>query len=833
MSAATGIKVLELAESPGGEYGGKLLADFGADVIKIERPGCGSPTRSIGPFAGSKPHIERSGLFAYLNTNKRSLVLDVSRAEDLATLQQLFAQVDVVIDDHDAAWLARVGLDAATVERRYPHLIVCSVTNFGLNPADDRLHSEDINVFQSSGWGYHSPTNADPALPPLKAPRFLPSYEGGLEAALCIAAALFDKGNDDKRNDHKHGDDQRNGDKNADAARGRFIEVSKQEVMASRVDYVLAQMIAGDMDASLERSAFDLGGPSGIFACLDGHLYMWLSAPSHWQGLRELLDDTAWMDEFPAHWMERDCTRERVATCKNHIAAWLKSQHKHEVAARAQALGVTLVAVNNPRDLLDSPQYQFRRFFTQLDHPVLGAAIYPTVPYQLSRTPAQLKTAAPLLGQHTEECLREFSAASAKYSSSSSLPRDARRGPLAGLRVVELTKVWAGPYVGKLLAFLGAEVIRVESEDSLDVTRTYGVSDIDKAPGFKSVNPQKLGVQINTKTEKGVQLLLDLIGKSDIFVENLRPGAIGRMELGYERAKAANPKIIYVSMGMFGNEGPLAYQTGYAPCFAALGGITALVGHSVDTPAGLNQRYSDSTFGAAATFAALMALLHRQRAGVGQFIDVSAVECMTSMIGDAVMNYTLNGVTEHSDGNRHPDMAPHGIYPCFGEERAGEAGAGEDGHRDWICIAITNDENWRKLAQTMQRPELAEKYSTLPARKTHEDELDNIVAQWTADKDAVELAHALQAIGIAATKSQNSVDMIADHHLWSRDFYHEITESDGSTRPILGPGWKMSRGAEITRGAPRLGEHNAYVFGEVLGLSNEVQAELSAAGVTK
>lgn len=814
MSALAGIRVLELAESPSGEFCGKLLADFGADVIKLERPAEGSPTRSLGPFAAIVPSgVERSGLFAFLNTNKRSLVLDLTAQAGLDSLNALLKQVDVVIDDHALEWLKHVGLDPEVIEANYPNLIACSVTNFGLSPADDRQHAEDLNVFHSSGWGYHSPTNADPRLPPLKGPgRFQPSYEAGLEAALCIAAAMFER---------------------SESGLGRFIEVSKQEVLTSRIDYVMAQMIAGDMDASTDRAAFDLSGPAGIFACRDGHVYIWLSAPAHWEGLRQLLDDSQWMDDFPEHWMERGCTPERVATCKKHLAEWLKTQNKHEVAARAQKLGVTLVSVNNASDLIESPQYQFRNYFTTLEHSVIRQAIYPTVPYKLSVTPAKLETSAPLLGQHTDECLRELANKkidtvvtqaidkTKRSTDSTTKSNEKKTGPLAGIRVVELTKVWAGPYVGKLLAYLGAEVIRIESEDSLDVTRTYGVSDINNAPGFKAVNPQKLGIQVNMKTEKGVELILDLIAKSDIFVENLRPGAIDRLGLGYERVKAANPNIIYTSMGMFGNEGPLSYQTGYAPCFAALGGLTSLVGYSGESPAGINQRYSDSTFGAAAAYASLVALLYRQRQDVGQFIDVSAVECMSSMIGDAIMDFSLNGHIQRCNGNRHADMSPHGIYPC----REG----------DWLCIAVRNDKQWSALANAMNRPELSDdaRFRTLYARKANEDQLDSLVAQWTAGQDAVELGVALQQLGIAATKSQNSLDMIADHHLWSRDFYHEVTESDGSTRPILGPGWKMSRGAEITRGAPRLGEHNAYVFGDVLGLSKEQQAELTAAGVTK
>jgi len=397
----------------------------------------------------------------------------------------------------------------------------------------------------------------------------------------------------------------------------------------------------------------------------------------------------------------------------------------------------------------------------------------------------------------------------------------ARGGPLQGVRVVELTKVWAGPYAGKLMAFLGAEVIRVESEQSLDVTRIYGVDNINKAPGFMAVNPQKLSVQIDMKSADGIKLILDLVRESDILIENLRPGAIERLGLGYAAVKAAKPDIVYLSMGMYGNEGPLAYQTGYAPCFAALSGLSSVVGYEGQPPAGMNVRYGDSTFGAYAAYAAISALLHRRLTGEGQFIDVSAVESMSSMIGDALMNYTLNGNIQTSDGNGHADMAPHGIYPCKDDE--------------WICIAASSDATWRATAQVMAQPALAddERFRTQAARKANEAVLNQLISAWTAGHDAQTLAAELQQAGVAATKSLSSVDLVADFHLWGRDFYHEVTETGGTTRPIVGPGWKMSRGAEITTGAPRLGEHNAYIFGEILGLSPEDQQKLTAAGVTR
>lgn len=396
-----------------------------------------------------------------------------------------------------------------------------------------------------------------------------------------------------------------------------------------------------------------------------------------------------------------------------------------------------------------------------------------------------------------------------------------RGGPLEGVRVVELSKIWAGPATGKHFAFLGAEVIKIESHSSLDGARYYGVDDINKSPGFQSVNPQKLSAQIDMKSEKGVELILDLLRESDILVENLRPGAMDRLGLGYDVVKAVNPGIIYISMGMWGHDGPLSYQTGFAPCFNALGGLSVLVGYEGRPPTGTNIRYADPTYGTAAAYAGLVALLHRHRTGVGQFVDVSAVECMTSMIADTVMDHTLNGIEHDCDGNRHPEMVPHGVYPC------------RDG--DWISIAVSSDEAWCALADVMGCAGLgsAPRFASLADRKANEAELDRIVADWTTGRDVAEMVSALQARGVAAGKSRNTIDLVSDDLLWSRGFYPEIAEFDGHTKPIIGPAAKMTRAAAITDGAPRLGDHTAYVLGDILGLSAEEQQKLADEGITR
>ncbi len=795
MSALSDLRVLELSSGVAAEYCGKLLADFGARVIKVEAPTTGAKSRAMGPFATGGAACERSGLFAYLNTNKQSVVVDPATPDGPEALRSLIRTVDVIIDDHPKGWLEGLGIGPATCSSQQPALIVCSITPFGYEAPAALQIARSINVLHSS-WGYHSPCAADPAKPPLSGVgRFLPDYESGLVAALALAAAAYWR---------------------ESSGRGQFIDVSQQASMSSLVDYVLGQMVAGTMEVSDRRQAYDLGGPATFFQCRDGYVYLWMSEPGHWDGMSTLMGDPAWMREYPARWLELHITPERIDRCRMEIARWMKDQNKSDVASRAQKLGVPLVPVNTMEDVFRSSQLEFRKFFTQIEHPSLGKLHYPTVPYRLSATPARIDKPAPLLGQHTDEVMREVSQGmTARKSGRPPDERAPRGGPLQGVRVLEVTKIWAGPYTGKLLSFLGAEVIRVESYDSLDATRAFGNTDINDAPGFQAINPGKYSVQISMKGEEGRRLVRELAKVSDIFIENLRPGAAQRMGLGYEALRAAKRDIIAVSMSMHGNEGPLSYQTGYAPCFSALAGICHMAGYEGGPPVLFNQRYGDSSYGTAAAYAAVIALLQRRRTGEGQFVDVSAVESLTAMLGDCFMDYFVTGQVPERQGARHAEMAPHGLYPCA------------DG--EWISIAVQTDEEWRALCEAMGQPALAARYPDLRSRRANVRELDGTLAAWTSSQPAGELSGELQRRGVAAFKSLNSIDLVSDERLWQREFYTHVTDRAQRSIPIVGAPWRMSATPPaISRAAPQLGEQNDYVLGELLGLSTEQRQRLVA-----
>lgn len=397
------------------------------------------------------------------------------------------------------------------------------------------------------------------------------------------------------------------------------------------------------------------------------------------------------------------------------------------------------------------------------------------------------------------------------------MPLPDRGGPLAGVRVLEITKVWAGPYAGKMLAHLGAEVIKIESSTNLDEMRAYGGVDINSAPYFLSINQEILSVQVNMKTGEGLDLLRQMVAQSDIVIDNIRPGAMERSHLGYDDLKAIKPDIIVCSIKMWGNDGPLGYQTGYAPCFAALSGLTALVGHEGETPRGMNIRYGDSTAGACAALACIAALHHRERTGEGQYIDLSAVETMTSLVGDSLFAYAVTGEVPVADGNAHPEMAPHGAYPCANGE--------------WLSIAVADDAEWQALCAVLGAEALAgdAAYATLPDRLANRLALNAALGALTAAAEASALADRLRLAGVPAFRSQSSLDLCSDDWLWGRQGYRMVSDHKTGSRPIIGPSWRMEPdAAKVERGAPLLGEHNDYVYRELLGLSEERLADLIA-----
>ncbi|MFC0203727.1 CaiB/BaiF CoA transferase family protein [Novosphingobium soli] len=378
--ALAGLLIVETAERVSGEYTGKLLADLGAQVVKVERPG-GAPTRGMGPFREGE-----SALFAYLNANKQSVVLDLDQPEDRALLDRLLERAHALVDDHAEAWLERRDLAPDAVARRHPALVHTLVTPFGQGAPATLQTLHPINVVNAGGWAYHSPSETPRDKPPLKgAGRFLPDYEAGIDAAMCTMASLLRL--------------RRTG-------RGQFVDVSEVEVQLNRIDCVLDRMLAGEAEPSQERTAYDMGGPGTAFACADGHVFLFMTTRQHWKALCALMGDPAWAGAFREDWLEFDCTPANVAQFRDRFGPWIALQQKLPITEAAQKAGVAMVPVNTAADLPRHEQFIHRGFFQQAEHPVFGTVAYPGACYRMSATPVRVRTPAPALGADQQEVKR-------------------------------------------------------------------------------------------------------------------------------------------------------------------------------------------------------------------------------------------------------------------------------------------------------------------------------------------------------------------------------------------------------------------------------------------
>lgn len=364
--------MVETAERVSGEYTGKLLADLGAQVIKVERPG-GAPTRAMGPFRNGE-----SVLFAYLNTNKQSVVLELEDPAQRALLDDLLGRAHALVDDHDDAGTRALRLNPKSIASRHPALVHTLVTPFGQGAPATLQNLRPINVINAGGWAYHSPSETPCDKPPLKgAGRFLSDYEAGIDAALCTMASLLRL--------------RRTG-------KGQSIDVSEVEVQLNRIDCVLGRMLAGEAEPSNERTAYDMGGPGTSFACLDGHVFLFMTTRHHWKALCALMGDPAWARAFREDWLEFDCTPTNVAAFRAAFSEWIAAQAKLPVTEAAQKAGVAMVPVNTAADLPIHEQFAHRAFFQKVEHPTFGTVAYPGACYRMSATPVCVRSPAPTLG---------------------------------------------------------------------------------------------------------------------------------------------------------------------------------------------------------------------------------------------------------------------------------------------------------------------------------------------------------------------------------------------------------------------------------------------------
>ncbi len=402
-----------------------------------------------------------------------------------------------------------------------------------------------------------------------------------------------------------------------------------------------------------------------------------------------------------------------------------------------------------------------------------------------------------------------------------------KRLPLEGIRVIETADVWAGPYTCSLLGDLGAEVIKVESIQRMSTRGTMlrppkqAPGYVDKDPGerpwerasvFNGVNRNKLGITLNLKDPDGVDLYKRLVRISDIVVENYATGVLDNLGIGYKVLREINPGIIMVSMPLFGATGPYKDYRGNGGTCDPIAGHTLLRCYEDGDPYYIGQTvHTDAVSSTTAVFALLAALFYRRRSGLGQYLDLSQCEGIMPHLGEAIMDYTMNGRVAQSTGNRGTVNAPHGCYRCKGDDR-------------WVTIAITSDKEWTLLQEVMGNPDWpkSDKFQDALSRVENQDELDRHIADWTSGKDHYEVMQLLQKVGIAAGTVIDHAEAYADPHVGARGFFQRVTHPVAGTHEYPGNPWKFTKTpASIRRPSNCLGEHNKQVLCGILGLSSD------------
>ena len=408
---------------------------------------------------------------------------------------------------------------------------------------------------------------------------------------------------------------------------------------------------------------------------------------------------------------------------------------------------------------------------------------------------------------------------------------------LDGLRILDLTQVAVGPYSTLLLGLMGAEVIKVESCSRMDISRgsarpTPGATRVypNGEPGERPWNRaghhvhrniNKLSLTLDLAQPRGKELFLELAKVCDALVENFRASVMDRLGLGYDVVSKVNPQLVYLKISSQGATGPEKDYGSLGSTLEQTAGLASITGYEDGTPLMTNETFPDPAVGILAVGALMAALRRRRRTGKGSFVDLSQREATVTILGEAILDYSVNGHVAGLMGNKHPMMAPHGVYPCQGEDM-------------WVAISVGTDEEWRGLCQATGQSHLARdpRFSSVSARRTNETELDELLSTWTRERDHYQVMHMLQAHGVPAGAVLKGSETIVDPHLEARGFWDLVEHPEAGTYKQVTTPWRLSKNPRRqATPAPALGEHNDFVLQELVGLSELEVEELEEQGI--
>ena len=797
MQGLEGVRVLELGSMVSAAYATKLIADLGADVIKIEDPE-GDGARRRGPFLQGVPDPEKSGLFLYLNSNKRGVTLNLRQDEGKERLRRLIAWADILIHNYSPPLMTELGINYEAVCQINSRLVMCSVTPFGLTGPYSNYKAYEINVAHSGGWGWLIPTASErPDLPPLKAFGHQSDFQGGLAAATASLAAYH---------------------RALETGEGEHIDLSVQEYIASFLEQnFIYYTYMGQVATRLGKR---LLYPWGIYECQDGLIFLVTVEEDQWKRLVDMMGNPEWgsWEIFKDGFVRG----ENQDVLQLYLDKWMKEWKVQDLFYAGQERRVCFSPVFSMAQLAEQEQLRTRNFFVQVTHPRAGTLTHLGPPYQLKEPWWKIRRPAPLLGENNTEIFGLPAPDAPAYGSNHQSSAPSSGLPLEGVRVADFSWVWAGPFGALQLAHLGAEVIKIESQARPDLGRRLPLHPPDMEPGlnrsgyFNQWSQGKKSLLLELSKPEAIAIAKELIKKSDVVLENFATGVMERMGLGYEELRTIKPDIIMASISGYGHTGPLKTYMGYGPATAPLTGLSSLTGYPGGAPREVGISYGDPNSGINAAAAICAALVARKRTGQGQCIDVSLWESTVALLPEGWMEYAMNHTQPPRMGNSDPWMSPHNCFRCAGED-------------EWISIACGNDKEWQALCKTIGQAELAmdPRFRTAKDRKAHEEELETWLTAWTEKREKWEITHTLQAAGVAAFPSMSSKDLADDPHLNERGFFARLPHQEVGVRAHTGIPWRLTHGPNGVRApAPLLGQDTAYVMHDLLGYSDQEIARL-------
>src|SRR5919108_746696 len=731
-----GYRALDLT-TVSGQLCGRVLADLGMEVIKIEPPG-GDPVRNLPPFIQSANGKQLSTTFAHLNAGKASKVLDFGEESDRALFHQLIANADVVLESFQPGELEAKGFGYKDLAAINPGIVLASITGFGQTVPKKNLSCNDLLARAQSGFLYIS---GDPSLPPVRPPETQAYYFASLFAAAGVLAALYRR--------------ERTG-------LGDHVDASMQETLATQEHII--RLYANENQVS-KRAGSQHGSvaPAKIFPCRDGYVYLYVTR-QHWKIFLGV-----WKDHAPVfdslEWLNNVYRRAHADELNSAVEVFLSQFTMAEITGLLQAKGIPCVPVNTPLGFANDEHVQGRGFMASVEHADFGNIRQPAMPFVIDGARIPVGSVplldgwcppsyiSPVAGEKRE------GAASVAGERGEAAPSSGN-GPLDGMRIVSFDHVLAGPYGTTILAELGADVIKVESsKGGMDPFRFFGTGeDPNVSPRFLEFNRNKRSFTVNLKHPQGQGILHDLVAKADAVLDNYSVDVVERIGLGYEQLRKVKPDIINLRMPGLGTTGPKRHFSTVGVNITAFTGLTYLWNHPgvTNPPIGSQTVFPDYVSGVLCAIIIISGVLYRDRQRQGAFIDLAQSEATAFMIGANLMKAAASGEDPQPIGNSSASVAPHDCYPCKGEDR-------------WCVIAAENEQQWAGLAQIIgvqQDP----RFKTNSDRLKNRDVLNVLIAQWTRDKDAFAIRDQLQKARIPAGVVQTGEDLTNDPHLKDRGF---------------------------------------------------------------